>query len=132
MISKAIFRYVRISPRKIRYCIDLVRRKPVPSALSILDHSHRGAALMVKKLLLTASASAKKQHETAPEDLVVSKITADGAGAMKRWRAMTMGRAGMIRKRMSHVVVELERAKGAPKAKARVQPSKKKKLVGAK
>ncbi len=109
MIAKAKVSFVRMSPRKIRYVLDPIRSKPVPIALSILNRTPRRASGVVKKLIAQAVDSAKKQKQTNADELYVSKIFADGAGMMKRFRAMSMGRAGLIRKRMSHVVVELDR-----------------------
>jgi large subunit ribosomal protein L22 len=102
-----------MSPRKIRYVVDLVRRKPVPMALSILSRTSRRATTLVRKLIEQAVDSASKQHKTPAESLVVSRIFADGAGMMKRFRSMSMGRAGMVRKRLSHITVELELVPGA-------------------
>jgi hypothetical protein len=82
-------------------------------AFSILDRTTRRATRVVRKLIEQAVDSASKQHKTAPDALVVSRIFADGAGMMKRFRSMSMGRAGMIRKRLSHVTVELELKPGA-------------------
>ena len=112
MISTARVRFVRMSPRKIRYVLDLVRAKPVPAAFSILDRTSRRASALVRKLLLQAVDSAAKLHKVPAESLFVSKIFADGAGMMKRFRSMSMGRAGMIRKRLSHVTLELDTRPG--------------------
>lgn len=143
MISKASGSYVRISPRKVRYVIDLIRTKSVPQALAILSISPRRAGEIVNKLLLSAVDAAAKNSQIPAENLVVSKIMADGGSTMKRFRAMSMGRAGVIRKRTSHIYLELDLAKGKtlppatkPAAKtAAVKAAPKsglKKLVGAK
>ena len=135
MISHASARYVRMSARKVRYVLDIVRGKPVPVAIAILERTPKRACLIVKKLIHQAADSAHKQKEMKAESLVVSKIFADGAGMMKRFRSMSMGRAGMIRKRLSHITVELDAAKGvtvpapdnkgkAPKAAPMMKPAK--------
>jgi len=108
MITTASANYVRMSPRKVRYVIDLVRNKNVSAAYSILDRNTKRACGIVKKLIKQAVDSAEKQHQISAETLYVSKIYADGAGMMKRFRAMSMGRAGVIRKRLSHITVELD------------------------
>ncbi len=134
MISRAVARYVRLTPRKIRYVLDIVRGKSVTQAYAILDRTPKRACLVVKKLILQAAASAHELHQAAVTDLVVARIYADGAGMMKRFRSMSMGRAGMIRKRLSHIVVELDSTKpvvapaqgkaGKPEAKAAAAPGK--------
>lgn len=137
MISTAKVKYVRMSPTKVRYVLDQVRNKPVLEALATLSRSNRRAALPVKKLILSAVDNAVKRKSENSERLKVSKIYADGAGIMKRWRAMTMGRAGSIHKRLSHISVELDLLPGVDKvsvaAPAKKEPKKRiKKAVGAK
>lgn len=97
-----------MSPSKVRYILDQVRNKSVIEALAVLSRSNRRAALPVKKLILSAVDNAIKRKDEQSDRLKVSKIYADGAGIMKRWRAMTMGRAGSIQKRLSHISVELD------------------------
>lgn len=152
MISKASVTFVRIAPRKVRYVIDLIRAKSVPQAQIILAGSPRRAGGIVKKLLDQAVNAAEKNSQLAPEQLIVSKVLADGGPSMKRFRAATMGRANRIKKRTSHIQLELDLKGGAKvpakhTAKTAVMPVKKaapaaeaskakkagsKKLVGAK
>jgi large subunit ribosomal protein L22 len=108
MISKAKVSYIRMSPRKIRYVLDIIRNLPVSVALSVLDRTNARPCETLSKLILQAADSAKKQKNIDIQRLYVSRVYADGAGMLKRFRSMSMGRAGMIRKRMSHVCVELE------------------------
>ena len=116
MISRAQASFVRMAPRKMRYVLDLVRAKSVPQAYSILDRTHKKASGIIRKLIMTAVDAAVKQRQTPVEDLKITRIYADQAGIMKRFRAMSLGRAGEIRKRLSHVVVELDRISASPKA----------------
>jgi len=102
----------------MRYVIDLVRGKSVPQAFSVLERTNKGAAMPVRKLIQTAADAAKKAKNEEPENLFISKIMADQAGIMKRWRSMSMGRAGMIRKRLSHVTIELDRLPETRRPKA--------------
>ena len=113
MISKASANFVRISPRKVRYVIDLIRRKSVPQARSILAGSPRRAGGIVKKLLDQAVNAAERNSQLHAPDLVISKVLADGGPSMKRFRAATMGRANRIKKRTSHIQLELDLAKKA-------------------
>ncbi len=134
MISKASASYVRISPRKVRYVIDLIRSKPVIQAQGILAGTPRRAGEILEKLLGQAVDAAEKNSQVPIENLVISKVTADGGPTMKRFRAMSMGRAGVIRKRTSHIQLELDLAKGktaVPPKKALVKPAAAKKDKGA-
>lgn len=108
MIAKASSQYVRISPRKVRYVIDLIRRKNVPAAQAILNGSPRRAGEILKKLLNQAVDAAKRNSQVESKNLLISKVTADGGPVMKRFRPMSMGRAGVIRKRTSHICLELD------------------------
>ena len=145
MISVARANYVRISPRKVRYVIDLIRAKTVLQAQAVLAGSPRRAGEIISKLLAQAVDAAKRNSQVEAQSLFVSKVLADGGPTMKRHRAMSMGRAGVIRKRTSHLYIELDLLKGAV-APAKIAPAKKrggssmltakktasKKLVGAK
>jgi large subunit ribosomal protein L22 len=111
MIAKASASFVRISPRKVRYVIDLIRRKSVAQAHAILNGSPRRARDIVRKLLDQAVDAAQRNSQVNAKDLVVSKILADGGPSMKRFRAATMGRANRIRKRTSHIQLELDMSK---------------------
>lgn len=108
MIAKASVKFVRISPRKVRYVIDLIRKKKVGEAHGILSGSPRRAGGIVKKLLDQALDAAQKNSKVAARDLMVSKVTADGGPSMKRFRAASMGRASVIQKRTSHICLELD------------------------
>ena len=142
MISKAVLSYVRISPRKVRYVIDLVRKKSVPQAQSILNGSPRRGGEIISKLLHQAVDAAEKNSHADAKNLFISKITADGGPTMKRFRAATMGRASTILKRTSHIELELDLLKKnlvsstlegkTAKAKQPVAKKSNKKLVGAK
>ncbi len=111
MISKASATFVRISPRKVRYVIDLIRAKSVDQAQAILNGSPRRAGGILRKLLDQALDAAEKNSQVLAKDLVVSKVLADGGPSMKRFRAATMGRANRIKKRTSHIQIELDLAK---------------------
>lgn len=144
MISQASAKFVRISPRKVRYVIDLIRRKRVSQAQGILNGSPRRAGGIVRKLLDQAVDAAVKNSKAEVNRLVVSKVMADGGPTMSRFRAASMGRASIIRKRTSHIYLELDYASGSPalgsqpkdlkKTTKKTSSNKKadKKLVGAK
>ena len=111
MISKAAAKFVRISPRKVRYVIDLIRKKKVKEAQGILNGSPRRAREIVQKLLNQALDAAVKNSQGDINHLFISKITVDGGPTMKRFRAASMGRASVIRKRTSHIILELDVAR---------------------
>lgn len=125
MISQASVNFIHISPRKMRYVIDHIRGKSVRQAQAILEGSPRRGAGIISKLLIQAIDAAKKNSQVEAPELKVSKVLADGGPSMKRFRAMSMGRAGRIRKRTSHIILELDRISGAPVAAPRVPASAK-------
>lgn len=111
MIAKACVKFIRISPRKVRYVIDLIREKKVSEAQGILNGTPRRAGDIIRKLLNQALDAAQKNSQVAAIDLMVSKVIADGGPVMKRFRAASMGRASVIRKRTSHITLELDLTK---------------------
>lgn len=122
MIAKASASFVHISPRKVRYVIDLIRQKPVGQAQAILNGSPRRAGGILQKLLNQALDAAEKNSKVHANDLVVSKVLADGGPSMKRFRAATMGRANRIKKRTSHIQIELDISK-VVKTRTAMQPA---------
>jgi large subunit ribosomal protein L22 len=108
MEARAVARYVRMSPRKMRRVVELVRGKEVDDAINILHFTRKRAALPIEKALRSAVANmlnnpgAKKVN---PEDLYVKTIFVDGGYTLKRFRAGSMGRASRIRKRTCHITV---------------------------
>ena len=107
---RATARYVRIAPRKARLVADEVRGKSYPEAASILRFTNKRAAKIVGEVIDSAAANAEHNMDADPEELFVREIRVDEGPTIKRYRARAMGRATMIRKRTSHITVEL----GAP------------------
>ena len=105
MEAKAIARYVRVSPRKARIVIDLIRGKSVPAAREILQFSDRAIAEVVAKTLNSAVANAENQHHVRPETLIVKAAFADEGPTLKRIRPRAKGSASRIRKRTSHITI---------------------------
>ena len=107
--ARAIVRYLKISPRKVRLVINAIRRKPAAQAQSILMGLNKKAARLVEKGLKSAVANAKgKGFEESR--LVVSEIKADGGPVMKRFMSRSMGRADQILKRTTHLTITLQEA----------------------
>ncbi len=105
-IAKA--RYVRISPRKTRQVIDLVRGKDVNEAYAILRATPRRASRLIEKTLRSAVANALNREEVEHldvDDLSIVRATVDGGPMMKRYRPRAMGRASQIRHRTSHITI---------------------------
>jgi len=108
MESRALSRFIRMSPFKARLVADLVRGKPVEDAYTILEYTQKRAAVPILKTLKSAVSNAisqKGSFEVKPEELYVSEIRIDGGPMLKRFRPRAMGRAGMIRRRTSHIYV---------------------------
>ncbi|MBU0597506.1 50S ribosomal protein L22 [Patescibacteria group bacterium] len=107
MDVKAKLRYLRMSPRKVRLTANLINGMPVAKAENQLAFSKKYAARPILKLLKSAIANAENNNKLKKDNLFVKKITVDQGPTLKRWRARAFGRAGMIRKRSSHVSVVL-------------------------
>lgn len=107
---RAKAKYVRIAPRKARLVADEVRGKSYPEAVSILRFTNKKGARIVADVIECAAANAEHNDGADPEELFVREIRVDEGPTIKRYRARAMGRATMIRKRTSHITVEL----GAP------------------
>jgi large subunit ribosomal protein L22 len=105
-IAKA--KYVRISPRKTRQVVDLVRGKDVNAAYAILRATPKKASRLVEKTLRSAVANALNREEG--EDLDVDRLsilraTVDEGPMLKRYRPRAMGRAARVRHRTSHITI---------------------------
>lgn len=94
------------SPRKVRLVTDLVKGKKVPQALASLAFLPKRAAEPIKKLIMSAAASAKAQGQN-PDDLKVKAITVESAGQMVRYMPRAFGRATPIRRKKSRVKLTL-------------------------
>jgi len=107
MAWKSIYRYARISPRKVKLIADLVRGRGVGDALNTLKFTHNRAAGMISKTLTSAIASASEAEADA-DSLFVQEIRVDEGPTMKRFHPKDRGRAHSIMKRSSHIVVVVE------------------------
>lgn len=103
MEVKAKIKYLRISPRKVRLVVDVVRGLSVEEALSRLAVINKRAVRPVVKLINSAIANAENNFKLKREDLFIKFFTVDEGPTLKRWRARAFGRAAMIRKRTSHL-----------------------------
>ncbi|MCE5203520.1 MAG: 50S ribosomal protein L22 [Coriobacteriales bacterium] len=113
MEARAVARYVRVSPRKARLVVDLVRGKSVPEAEAILKFSERSAAEVVGKVVHSAAANAEKNLKVKPETLYISEAFVNEGPTLKRIRPRAMGRAFRINKRTSHITVVVKQREEA-------------------
>ncbi|MDL2259192.1 50S ribosomal protein L22 [Eubacteriales bacterium OttesenSCG-928-K08] len=108
---RAIARYVRISPRKVKIVVDLIRGKSVNEAKAILMYTPKSAAPVVEKLLDSAIANAENNLDLSRDTLYVAEVFANQGPTLKRFRPRAQGRATRIRKRTSHITIILDQAK---------------------
>ncbi len=106
-VVQAHAKYVRTSARKARLVCDHIRGKSVDEAVAILAHTPRAVAEDWEKLLKSAVANAEHNHELLGDDLKVHAVFADEGPTLKRFRPRAMGRATPIRKRTSHLTIQL-------------------------
>ena len=107
----AVVRYVRISPRKVKSVIDMVRGKSVAEAEAILTYSPRGASEVVGKLVKSAAANAENNMDIPRDSLYIAEIYADQGPTLKRYQPRAQGRAYQILKRTSHITVILDQVR---------------------
>ncbi len=107
----AIARYVRISSRKVKVVIDLIRGKSVAEAQAILMFTPKAATEPVLKLLNSAIANAENNQDLSRDNLIVAEVYANQGPTLKRFRPRAQGRATRIRKRTSHITIVLDQAK---------------------
>jgi len=107
MIVQAKGRFLRISARKTRQLISLIRGRDVNLALSILNTRNNKSKYHIEKILKSAISNAK-QKGIQTDQLYISKIIADEGPMWKRFRATAFGRAVKVRKRTSHIKIELD------------------------
>lgn len=107
MIAQAKGRFLRLSSRKTRQVIDLLRGQSVNHALAILANINKRSKPYVEKILKSAISNAK-QKGLQVDQLFISKITADEGPMWKRFRAAAFGRATKILRRTSHIKIELD------------------------
>lgn len=105
MEARAVARYVRMSPRKVRRVAGLIKGLPVREARALLEAMPHRAARVVRRALDSAAANAVNNQDMAREELWVSQVWVNAGPTLKRVRFASGGRMGLIRKRISHVSV---------------------------
>ena len=107
MQVKAVTKYVRISPQKVRKVIGTVKGQPVEAGLDRLKYMPHKAARLIEKTVRSAVANADQHPELDVDALVIRNITADPGPTLKRFKARARGRGTRILKRTAHITVVL-------------------------
>ena len=105
MEAKASLNYARISSRKVKIVLDIIKNKPVAEAMAILKHTPKAASELVYKLVASAVANAENNFSMDTSKLYISEAYANQGPTLKRIRPRAQGRAFRIRKRTSHITV---------------------------
>lgn len=114
-------RYARVSPRKARRVVELIRGRSAAEALAVLEFAPQGASRQVAKVLGSAMANAENNLDLDGDTLVVAGVHVDEGPTLKRFRPRAQGRAYRIRKRTSHITVEVE---SAPQRRGRARSAR--------
>jgi large subunit ribosomal protein L22 len=114
--AQASANFVRMSPYKVRYMLNLIRGKHVDEARRVLQFTPRSPSHDLTKILNAAVANAESTLRVPPDSLFVAGCWANEGPTLKRWMPRAQGRANRIRKRTSHItiVVESRGAAGGP------------------
>ena len=108
MEARAQVTYVRISPRKVKIVLDLIRNKPVDVAMAIVKHTSKSACEPIEKLLKSAVANAENNFNMDKNELYVAECSVSPGPTLKRIRPRAQGRAFRINKRTSHISLVLK------------------------
>ena len=115
MEAKAVARYIRISPRKVRVVIDLIRGQKAGDAITILRTTNKRVAPIIEKVLRSAIANAEdRDADIDVDELYVVEAYVNEGPRLKRIRPAPMGRAYRYQRRMSHIVVKVAPREGRP------------------
>jgi len=124
MEVKAVAKYVKVQPRKVRIIADEVRGMPTSRSDALLRFHPSKSAKMLRKVLVSAVANAKENHGLSPDSLRIAAITVDEGPRMKRMRARAQGRGYRILKKTSHITVVVEEMEPTPRSKATATKAK--------
>ncbi|WP_018657593.1 MULTISPECIES: 50S ribosomal protein L22 [Actinomadura] len=108
MEARAQARFIRVTPRKARRVVDLIRGLPAAEAQAVLRFAPQAASEPVGKVLASAIANAEHNFKLDTGTLVVSRAWVDEGPTLKRFRPRAQGRAYRINKRTSHITVVVE------------------------
>ena len=105
MEAMARAKYIKMSPRKVRRVIDLIKGKDVSASLAMLRFTPKAAARALEKVVRSAAANASQRPDVDADKLFVWRCWADEAPRTKRWRPRAMGRACPVIRRSCHITV---------------------------
>ena len=105
---RAVAKYVRMSPRKVRLVAQMVKGRQAEEALAILEHVSKAAAKPIAKAIRSAVANAEENYGLVPSDMYIKNLTADAGPTLKRGRIGARARFKPILKRTSHITVILD------------------------
>ena len=108
MEARAILRFIRVSPRRVRLVVDQIWGKEVEKALDILKFTPKRSAAIVAKVLKSAIANAENTQTVDVDRLYVKRALVDEGGMWKRFMPRAMGRATRVRKRLSHITLVID------------------------
>lgn len=111
MEARAIAKYIRISPRKVRQVVDLIRGKKIADALAILKFTPKVSTDAIEKVVKSAVANAEHNYEMNTDALYIAEAFVDQGPTIKRMKPRAMGRADVINKRTSHITVVVKEKK---------------------
>lgn len=116
-LAFAVARGIRMSPLKVRRVIDMIRDKRYTDALAILNFTPNIAAEPIRKVLESAAANAEHLYQLDRERLYIKACFVDEGPTVKRMHPTTMGRARIIKRRSSHITVQLAEQARLPRAR---------------
>ena len=108
MEVKAVAKYIRVSPIKVKKVTDLIQGRPVGEAVEILNFTRKGTVGKVTKVLKSALANAKNNFGLDSDSLYVKKAVVGKGPTLKRMKPRARGRADVMRRRSSHITIILE------------------------
>ncbi|REF37327.1 50S ribosomal protein L22 [Thermasporomyces composti] len=111
--ARAVARYVRITPRKARRVVDLIRGLPAEEAVNLLRFTPQAASEPVRKVIESAMANAEHNLQLSRSGLRIARAYVDEGPTMRRWRARAQGRPGPLKKRTCHITVVVESTEDA-------------------
>ena len=110
METRAVAKYIRVSPQKARLVADVIRGMKADTAVTTLRFMPKKAARILRKVLESAVANADQRDSVDVDNLYVKEITVDGGPMLKRFSPRAQGRATRILKRTSHITVVVDEA----------------------
>ncbi len=102
---KAYQKEARVSPRKAAVVASLVRGRSVSDAVTILEHTPRRSAEIIKKTILSAKGNAEHNHGLKPDSLRITQISVTPGARLKRWRPIASGGVNSFQRKTSNILV---------------------------